>query len=199
MRNDRTTGARLLMKSALVGALPLAFLLTLGGCSSDAGETDTGGVELVVSEFDGYPSLVSVNGVTDGTVGLVTVEETELTSLLENPNVTPTDLQTIEIRTYEIRFSRADAGTRVPTPVVERLFSTVPPGGTSTFNNLPILRSEQLLNPPLSDLLFVNGGFDQETSSSVIKLNFHMRFFGRTLGGRDVVTSPQSFTVEFAP
>lgn len=197
MRNDRATGARLLLKSALVGALSVVVLMALGGCSSDAGETDTGGVELIVTEFDGLPSLVSVNDA--AAAGLVTVEDLELTSVVENPARGVSQLQTIELRTYEIRFTRADAGSRVPTPLVERIFSTVSPGGTADFGNLPILRTEQLLNPPLSDLLFVNGGFDRETGSDVIRLNFHLRFFGRTLSGRDVVTSPQSFTVEFVP
>lgn len=193
MKNDRATGARLLWTLVL----PCALLALLGGCSSDAGETDTGGVELVVTEFDGWPSLVSVNDAASDR--LVTVDELELTSIVENPDLGVTELQTIELRTYEIQYTRADSGTRVPTPLVERVFSTVSPGGTADFGNLPILRTEQLLNPPLSDLLFVNGGFDRETGSDVIRLNGHMRFFGRTLSGRDVVTSPQSFTIEFVP
>ncbi len=82
---------------------------------------------------------------------------------------------------------------------MEKLISSISPGGTIQFDNLAILRSEQLRNPPLSDLLFVNGGFDQETGSDVILLNLRIRFFGRTLGGRDVATNPQSFTVEFRP
>lgn len=192
MRNDRSTGVRLL----LTLALPVVLLATVGGCSSGVGDTDSGGVALVVSQFDGLPSQVSVN--TAGAAGLVTVDTMQLSSIIENPNRV-SDLQTIELRTYEVQYSRADSGERVPTPLVERLFSTVPPGGTSTFNNLPILRNEQLLNPPLSDLLFVNGGFDSETGSEVIRLNCHLRFFGRTLGGRDVVTSTQSFTLDFVP
>lgn len=192
MRNDRATGVRHLLPYAFA----LALVVTLGGCSSGVGETDSGGVALVVSQFDGLASTVSVNDA--AAAGLVTVDEIQLESIIENPNRV-SDLQTIELRTYEVRFTRADSGTRVPTPLVERIFSTVPPGGTSTFNNLPILRNEQLLNPPLSDLLFVNGGFDPETGSEVIRLNFNVRFFGRTLGGRDVVTSTQSFSVDFVP
>lgn len=192
MRQDRATGLPLLL--AFVLTLALA---TLAGCSSGVGDTDSGGVALVVSQFDGLPSQISVNNAAGA--GLVTVDQIQLASILENPNQGSSGLQTIELRTYEIQYSRADSGTRVPTPLVERLFSTVPPGGTSTFDNLPILRNEQLLNPPLSDLLFVNGGFDRETGSDVIRLNFHVRFFGRTLGGRDVVSSTQSFTVDFVP
>jgi hypothetical protein len=103
------------------------------------------------------------------------------------------------MRSYEVVFTRADTGTRVPTPLVDGLISTVPPGGNTTYDNLPILRSEQLLNPPLSDLLFANGGTDDETGSDVIKLNLRIRFFGRTLGGREVVSLPQTFPIEFRP
>ncbi|MFP3939357.1 MAG: hypothetical protein ACLF0P_03540 [Thermoanaerobaculia bacterium] len=176
--------------------LALALVLSAAGCS-DAGETDTGGVELVLSDFDELPTLVSVNVAEE--LGLVSVGEIELESLIENPDLGSSDLQTIELTRYEVRFSRNDTGTRVPPTLVDGLIGTVPPGGTTTLENLPILRSEQLQNPPLSDLLFVNGGFDRETGSSVILLDIRLRFFGRTLGGRDVATSGQSFTVEFQP
>jgi hypothetical protein len=82
---------------------------------------------------------------------------------------------------------------------VSGLLGTVPPGGTTVLENLPLMLAEQMLNPPISDLLFVNGGFDSETGSEVIKLNLIIRFFGRTLGGREVVSNAQSFPVEFVP
>jgi hypothetical protein len=184
----------------LIFVLPFA-LLAVAGCSGDAGETDTGGVEIVVGEFDGLPSLVSVNAVADplAGIGLVTVDTLDIDSLIENPGAPTSDLQTVVMDTYEVRYTRADAGTRVPTPLVERVLGTIPPGGDVTYDNLPILRAEQLLNPPLSDLLFLNGGFDTETGSDVIRLNFNLRFFGRTVGGRDIATPVQSFTVELVP
>lgn len=177
--------------------LLLCLPLLAAGCS-DAGKVDSGGVSLVISNFDGLPSTVGVEDTVD-TTGIVTIDSITLSSILQNPSLGTTDLQTIELSTYEVTYTRADAGTKVPTPLVEKLISSVSPGGTIQFVNLPILRSEQLRNPPLSDLLFVNGGFDQETGSDVILLNLRIRFFGRTLGGRDVATNPQSFTVEFRP
>lgn len=179
--------------------LALIAVLALGGCSEDAGDTDTGGVELVISDFDGLPTVVSVNGATAGGVALVIIEEITLQSIVENPDLGTGDLQTIRLSTYEVRFSRADAGERVPTPLVEGLIGTVPVGGETTINNLPIMRSQQLLEPPLSDLLLVNGAFDRETGDSTITLNLTIRFFGETLGGRNIASLPQSFTVEFVP
>ncbi len=185
------------MRHLHTSLLLLCLPLVLAGCSN-AGKVDSGGVSLVISNFDGLPSTVAVQDTVDSS-GLVTIGSLTLSSLVQNPNLGTTDLQTVELSTYEVVYSRADAGTKVPTPLVDRLISSISPGGTTVFNNLPILRSEQLRNPPLSDLLFVNGGADQETGSDVIKLNCRLRFFGRTLGGRDVVTNAQSFTVEFRP
>jgi len=183
----------------LTSAALLILVATLGlaGCSGDAGTVDSGGVSLVISNFNGQPSQVGMEQAAGA--GIVTIDSITLSSIIQNPALGQTDLQTVRLRSYEIAFTRADSGTRIPTPLVEDLISTVPPGGTTTYNNLPILRSEQLLNPPLSDLLFVNGGTDDETGSQIIKLNLRIRFFGRTLGGRDVVSSSQAFTVEFRP
>lgn len=175
--------------------LPLAVL----GCSSDdVGGVDSGGVSLVISDFDELPVLVSVNQLVNAG-GILQVGELTLESIIQNPNAGTTDLQTIELDAFEVQYRRVDAGTRVPEPLVQSLIGTVPPGGTTTIENQPILFSQQLRNPPLSDLLFLNGGLDRETGSDVILLDIQLRFFGETLGGREVATNPQSFTVEFVP
>ena len=175
----------------LLAALPMA------GCSEDAGDVDSGGVSLTISDFDGLPTLIGMEQA--AAIGLVSIDTLTIESIVQNPELGSTDLQTIKLRSYEVRYSRADGGERVPTPLVEGLISTVPVGGQTTFDNLPILRIEQLRNPPLSDLLFANGGVDDETGNDVIKLNLRLRFFGETLGGRNVVSQPQSFTVDFIP
>jgi hypothetical protein len=61
------------------------------------------------------------------------------------------------------------------------------------------MSAEQLLNPPLSDLLIENGGIDSETGSPIITLELRVRFFGRTISGQDVATAPIRFDVEFTP
>lgn len=174
--------------------LLLLLPLTVGACT-ETEKTDSGGVSLTVFEFDGLPIRVSVNN----SGGIVQIGTITLESIVQNPALGANPLQFIELSTYEVRYTRADAGTRVPTPLVQRLFSTVAPGNVSRFENLPVMLSEQLLNPPLGDLLFVNGGIDTETGSPVILLNFHLRFFGKTVGGKEVVSNTQSFTVEFVP
>lgn len=169
--------------------------LGLAGCSEDAGDVDTGGVSLVISDFDGLPTVVGMEQA--AAIDLVTIESITLRSFVQNPDLGNSDLQTIRLSSYEVVFTRADTGTTVPTPLVEGLIGTVPVDGTTVFNNLPILRSEQLENAPLSDLLFINGGFDRETGGNTIKLNLWLRFFGETVGGRNISTEPQRFTIEF--
>ena len=53
-------------------------------------------------------------------------------------------------------------------------------------------------NIPLSDLLLVNGGFDKETGSRIIKLELELTFFGKTLSGDDVSTDPVRFSLDFS-
>lgn len=180
------TSAMLLI---LLAALPMT------ACSDNAGDTDSGGVELVVSDFDGRPIRVSVNQAG----GAVLIEEITLESIVENPDLGTGNLQTIELSSYEVTYTRADSGTRVPIPLVRKTFGTIPPGGNTTIENFPVMLAPQMTEPPISDLLFENGAIDRETGESIIVLNLAIRFFGETLGGRNVVSRPQVFTVEFIP
>ena len=77
------------------------------------------------------------------------------------------------------------------------VFGNVPVDGVLTLNDLPVVTPDQFNNTPLSDLLFVNGGFDRETGRQSIVLRLTMRFFGRTLAGDDVATDSIRFDVSF--
>lgn len=174
-----------------VSLLFLAVLvLALGSCRSRTDRSE-GSVLLSVTDFDGLPLSVSA------TAGPTSIGEITLQNFAKDPNGTVSDLQSIELRSYEVRFSRRDTGTRVPPPMVKSIFSLVPVNGTATITNLPFLTADQLFNPPLSDL--ATTGADRETGSQVIVLNVSLRFFGRTLAGDDIASDPASFTVEVVP
>jgi len=179
---------------AILAAVALSSTLLLGGCSSDRVEKDAGTVVLSVSDFDGLPFRASVNGGSVLQVGEIVIQ-----NLPKNPGAGTSDLQNVEMRSYEVVYTRADAGTRTPTPLVRNIFGVAPVGGTVTYDNLVVMSAEQLLNPPLSDLLIANGGIDSETGSPVITLELRMRFFGRTISGDEVATAPIRFDVEFIP
>lgn len=166
------------------------LVLALGGCRSRTDRSE-GSVLLSVTDFDGLPSTISAGA------GPTTIGEITLRNIAKDPSGTTSDLQSIELRSYEVRFSRRDTGTRVPPPFVQSIFSLVPVNGTAQITNLPFLTESQMRNPPLSDL--AEDGIDPETRSEVILLNVSMRFFGRTLAGDDIASDTASFTIEVVP
>ena len=195
------------MKKVIFIPLLVVLLVGLSACESRTDKVDGGGVLLSISDFDGLPIAVGVAAATfnpfDDAVGfgscLVTIEELIIQNVAKDPNGVTSELMNVEIESYEIFFTRADTGTRLPPVFVRNLFGVVPVNGTYAVDNLPIMSCEQLGTTPLSDLLPSNGGFDKETGESIIRLNFNMRFYGRTLSGDPVDSGMAPWTVEFFP
>lgn len=184
--NPKTT-ALVVVRSLLV----VALLLSLG--CTDLEETDTGGVFLKV-DFVNVPGKVGVNDVTE-----VVVPSIEITSVIPNQTAGQSSLMDVLVDVYEVTFTRADSGTRVPPAYIFRRAGTIPVGGTLALTNFPVMGEEQLNVPPLSDLLFENGGQDQETGSSQVRINVTFQVFGRTIGGDEVASEPRTETLEFIP
>ena len=180
-----------LVRSVLLGAMMVGVL----SCEARTDRTDTGGVLLTVSDFDGLPFSISVNDA--GFPGFVQVDTLTIQNVLLNPNAPTSSLMDVELKSYQVRYRRVDAGTRTPRPLANAFFGNVPQGGNDTIENLVVMGPDQLRNTPLSDLLFVNGGFDKETGSPVIKLELELTFFGKTLSGDDVSTNPARFSIDF--
>ncbi len=189
------------LRHGAVGFLCLLAVSSFGiyGCSSDRVDGTDGTVLLSITDFDELPISVSVNNAVNVAGGFVQIGEVTLQNIPKDPGGTTSELQSIELSSYEIVFRRADRGTRVPPARVRAIFSLVPVGGTSTIENLDIMGPEQLLNPPLSDLLFENGGFDSEINSPLIVLDVRIRFFGRTLSGDEIASGFDTFTLELTP
>lgn len=178
------------VRSLLLGALMLGVL----SCDARNDRTDTGGVVLTVSDYQlGNITIpVSVNSSL-----YVQADSLTLQNFVVN-NATSSNLQDVELRSYQVRYRRVDAGTRTPRPLVDATFGNVPHNGTDTINDLTLMGPDQLRNVPLSDLLSINGGFDKETGSPIIKLELEVTFFGRTLSGQDVSTNPVRFALDFS-
>ncbi len=176
----------------------ICLLVVVSGCQTRTDKTDGGGVLLSVSDFDGLPIGVSVNSAL-AFGGFVQVGSIDIQNVPKDPTGLTSDLMNVEIQSYEVIFTRGDEGTRVPTPFVRGIFGVAPVGGVLTYDNLPVLSRNELTTVPLADLLFENGGFDQETGRRKIVLNLHLRFFGKTLSGKEVQTAPVVFTIDFIP
>jgi hypothetical protein len=168
--------------------IALTVPLAVAGCRSRT-DRSQGTVLLSVSDFSGLPASVSLTTSTSFQISRVT-----LRNIAKDPTGTTGDLQTIELRSYEVTYRRRDTGTRVPPPAVQAIFGEVTVNGTKDILNLPILFSDQLLSEPLLDL--VNFGVDRETGTAVIVLDVSMTFFGRTLSGDDIASAPATFTIE---
>jgi hypothetical protein len=172
--------------------LPVLVILafSFAGCRSRTDRSE-GTVILSVSSFNQLPTTVSAKS------GPYVIPSVTVSSVAKDPTGTTSSLQTIELSSYEVTYTRRDTGTRVPPPIAATIFSNVPVGGNVSFTNLPFLLSDQTLNPPILDL--AQHGVDSETGSAVIVLDVHIRFFGRTLAGDNIVSAPASFTIEVRP
>lgn len=182
------------MKRILHISLAVGLVAVILGCDSRTEKTDGGGVLLTVTNFDGLPVTFAVNA-----GGLVQIGSLDIENRPKDPTGATSGLMDVEIVSYEVSFTRADTGTRIPPIFVRGIFGVAPVNGNLTYDNLPIADLEQFGHIPLSDLLFENGGFDRETGQTTILVNCRLRFFGRTLSGDEVETAPAIFTVRFTP
>jgi hypothetical protein len=167
--------------------------LALAGCESSTDEVDAGGVILSISDFDGLPIALSVNGSGDiAQIGSLTIQ-----SISKNPGGPTGPLMNVEMQSFEFTYTREDTGTRTPPKLVHSGFGVVPINGTMEVLNQPFMLAEQFDAQPLRDL--GNLGRDPETNSTVVRMRVSIRAFGRTLSGDSVASAPASFTVEFVP
>lgn len=180
----------------ITGLVLLSLALIGLGCDERTEQTDTGGVLLELDFANLIPFRASVNqAVAGGSV--VSADSLVFNSVVADPLASTSDLMDIELESIEVTFERVDGGTRVPPPYVHKLIGTIPVDGTFTVQNMPLMSFDQLSTPPLSDLLFENGGFDKETGLTFVRMNLFIRAFGRTLGNRRVESVPRPHTMEF--
>lgn len=170
-----------------------SLVLALAGCSGDLGKTDTGGVRLSLTDFDQLPIYVSASA---DCCDLV-VPEMTLANVALDPSGTTSDLMNVELQSYEVVYTREDTGTRVPPKLVQTIFGVVPVNGTNTLNDYPIIKHDQFNNQPFLDMQ--NNGRDSETGSTVVRMRLTLRFFGRTMAGKAVDSTPASFSIEVRP
>jgi hypothetical protein len=180
-------------KHRVVLILIVLALVVVGvaGCRSRTDRSE-GTVLLSIADFNGLPVSISLR-----TGGPFQIDRVTLRNIAKDPGGTTSDLQSVELRSYEVRFRRRDTGTRLPPPAVQAIFGVVTVNGTKDVLNVPFLFSDQVLSQPLKDLR--DFGIDRETGTAVIVLDVSITFFGRTLAGDDIATAPATFTIEVRP
>lgn len=181
-------------KSASFVLLSMALLWL--SCDERTQKTDTGGILLEVDFGANLPFRASVNeAVAAGSV--VVAPSLVINSIVADPFAAGSSLMDVELESIEVRYERADGGTRLPPTYVVKALATIPAGTSFTITGQELMSFEQLNSPPLSDLLFENGGFDRETGLTYIRLNLFIRVFGKTLGNRRVESVSRPHTMEF--
>ena len=174
----------------------LAGILTLGllACEQRTDRTDGGGVLLTFGDI-AWADSYSVSA--SAAAGAARIEEVVIVSVAKDPDAVTSALMDVELSSYEVSFQRSDTGTRLPPVLVATSPGIVPVNSNLTISGMTFLGEGQLLNPPLADLLAVNGGFDRETGSATIVLDVSIVFFGRTLSGDEVQSAPLRQTIQF--
>lgn len=179
---------------ARIAALALTVVAVLG-CDARTSKTDDGGIILSISNFNGLPTVISASA--SAAAGAFRIGSISVQSIIKNPGGGSSQLMTVEMDSYEVTFSRDDLGTRVPPRLKNFIFGSVTAGGTFTLTNGPIMRFDQFEAQPLEDMIDL--GYDQETTSEVIRLKVGIQFFGRTIAGDIVQTEPAFFSLEVVP
>jgi hypothetical protein len=168
--------------------------LGLLGCNSRTDRTDSGGVLLSISQLSMPPTQFVLHNLQTNPL-LPSIPTVTLQNLVADPTAATTSmLENVELTSYEVVYTRADTGKRVPPPLVAKFGGVVPANGTLSITTLPILFNNQVDTPPISDI--AQFGVDRETNSTIIVLNVSLRFFGHTLSGKDVASTPAGFTME---
>ena len=175
---------------ALAGILALGLL----ACEQRTDRVDGGGVLLTFGPVD-WQAVYSVSNAVG--VGGAVIETVTLVSVVKDPNGLTSSLMDVELQSFEVTFRRADTGTRQPPTLVRTFPGVIPVNGSLTISGMFFMLASQLENPPLSDLLAVNGGIDSETGAETILLDVSIVFFGRTLSGDEVQSAPLRKTVQF--
>lgn len=182
-------------RNASILACLVALSLVAGSCRSRTDRT-AGTVLLTFGNITGIPSIVAVGATVSGP-GLVSIGSFNLQSEAKDQSVATSPLENIEITSYQVVYKRRDSGTRVPPPLVQAFALEVPVNGIGNITNLPIVRLDQLLNPPLSDL--AKFGHDTETGTQVIVIDCEITFFGQTLSGDAIASPAAGVSLEFIP
>jgi hypothetical protein len=183
------------MNRKLIPLIAAATLLCLLGCRSRTDRMDGGGVLLSVSQLSMPPTQFILHNLSQPNAVLPNIPTLTIQNIVKDPTPTSTSmLENVELTSYQVTYTRADTGTRVPPPLIQNFGGVVPVNSTLNITNLLVVANNQVDTLPISDL--VQFGVDRETNSTIIVLNVSIVFFGKTLGGQAVATTPTGFTME---
>jgi len=175
----------------LVAAVGAALALAMAGCSADYVEDSLAPVYIQIQSINGGAQLDS--DVRNGEFSSFICEnevDIAVTVLNKNPNGPTAAASSVQLESYEIRYTRSDGrgteGVDVPYRITGNLALTVPVGGDATFP-LEVVRRQAKLDPPLNNI----------SQTTILTVSAQVTLYGKTVAG-DRVSASGRFQIDFA-
>ena len=173
---------------AAVGA---ALALAMAGCGADYVEDSRAPVYLQIQSINGGAQLDS--DVRNGEFSSFVCEnevDVAVTVLNKNPNGPTAASSSVQLESYEIRYTRTDGrgteGIDVPYRITGNLALTVEVGGDATFP-LEVVRRQAKLDPPLNNI----------SQTTIVTVSAQVTLYGKTVAGERLSASGR-FQIDFA-
>ncbi len=176
---------------SLGAVVAVAAALAMAGCSADYVENNEGPVLLLITEINGGAQLDS--DVRNGEFSTFVCEnevDVALTVQNKNPNAPSAPSSTVQLESYEVKYSRSDGrgveGVDVPFRITGSLASTVGVGDDVSVP-IEVVRRQAKLEPPLDNI----------SQTTVLTVSAQVTLFGKTISEKRV-TAQARFQIDFA-
>jgi hypothetical protein len=176
---------------SLGAVVAVAAALAMAGCSADYVENNEGPVLLLITAINGGAQLDS--DVRNGEFSTFVCEnevDVELTVQNKNPNAPSAPASTVQLDSYEVRYSRSDGrgveGTDVPYRITGSLAASVAVGDELTVP-IEVVRRQAKLEPPLDNI----------SQTTVLTVSAQVTLFGKTIS-ENRVSAAARFQIDFA-
>ena len=176
---------------SLGAVVAVAAALAMAGCSADYVENNEGPVLLLITAINGGAQLDS--DVRNGEFSTFVCEnevDVELTVQNKNPNAPSAPSSTVQLDSYEVRYSRSDGrgveGVDVPFRITGNLAATVGVGDDLSVP-IEVVRRQAKLEPPLDNI----------SQTTVLTVSAQVTLFGKTIS-ENRVSAAARFQIDFA-
>jgi hypothetical protein len=176
---------------SLGAVVAVAAALAMAGCSADYVENNEGPVLLVITAINQGAQLDS--DVRNGEFSTFVCEnevDVEMTVQNKNPNGPTAPASTVQLESYEVRYSRSDGrgveGVDVPYRITGSLAASVGVGDELTVP-IEVVRRQAKLEPPLDNI----------SQTTVLTVSAQVTLFGKTIS-ENRVSAAARFQIDFA-
>jgi len=176
---------------SLGAVVAVAAALAMAGCSADYVENNEGPVLLLITAINNGAQLDS--DVRNGEFSTFVCEnevDVSLTVQNKNPNAPTSPSSTVQLESYEVKYSRSDGrgveGVDVPFRITGSVATNVGIGDDVTIP-IEVVRRQAKLEPPLDNI----------SQTTVLTVSAQVTLFGKTIS-ENRVSAQARFQIDFA-